>query len=80
MLFSFCINSKFENFEVERLIEYASNCKIPKFPISGDYLKNLGFESGEELGKKLKFLEEKWIKNNFVLDKKFLEKSSDKNY
>tara|TARA_Y100000590_G_C15659996_1_gene992206 strand:- start:435 stop:1727 length:1293 start_codon:yes stop_codon:yes gene_type:complete len=80
LLFSFCINSKFENFEVERLIEYASNCKIPKFPISGDYLKNLGFESGEELGKKLKFLEEKWIKNNFVLDKKFLEKSSDKNY
>ena len=54
---------------------YVSICKIPKFPISGDYLKEQGYEAGPELGKKLKFLEEKWIKNNFILDKKFLEKS-----
>ena len=27
------------------------------------------------LGKKLKSLEEKWIKNNFVIDKKIIEKS-----
>ena len=53
-------------------------CKIPKFPISGDFLKKYGYESGERLGKKLKLLEEEWIKNNFVLDKKNLEKSLEK--
>jgi len=27
------------------------------------------------LGKKLKSLEEKWVENNFVIDKKIVEKS-----
>jgi len=57
------------------LIDYASTCKIPKFPISGDYLKKYGFKTGQELGKKLKSLEEKWIENNFIIEKKVVEKS-----
>ena len=51
---------------------------MPKFPISGDYLKKYGYETGNALGKKLKSLEEKWIANNFVLDEEVLKKSLNK--
>ena len=50
----------------------------PKFHISGEDLKEYGYETGETLGKKLKLLEKKWIENNFKLDKKMLEKSLNK--
>ena len=67
---------------IEKLFDYISDCKIPKFPISGDYLKKYGYETGQELGKKLKSLEEQWIANDFVLDeevlKKFLDKTNQK--
>ena len=75
LLFSICVNDKTSVSKINELLNYVNICKIPKFPISGDYLKKYGYESGKELGKKLKLLEEKWIKNNFVLDKKILEKS-----
>ena len=78
LLFSTCINKGLEPFDIEKLIKYIKIYKVPKFPISGDYLKKRGYESGQELGKKLKLLEEEWIKNNFVLDKKLLEKSLNK--
>ena len=51
---------------------------IPKFPISGDYLKKHGYKTGKILGKKLKSLEEKWIENDFIIEKKTIEKSLDK--
>ena len=47
---------------------------MPKFPISGEDLKEYGFEAGTILGKKLKLLEEKWINDNFVIDKKTIKK------
>ena len=75
MLFSICTNTQTKNFSVESLVDYVNICKIPKFPVSGDYLKQHGYETGQVLGKKLKSLEEKWIENNFVIDKKMLEKS-----
>jgi len=75
LLFSICTNNKIEILRIEKLIDYVSTCKIPKFPISGDYLKKRGYETGEILGKKLKSLEEKWVENNFVIDKKIVEKS-----
>ena len=75
LLFSICANIKATNFSVETLLDYVKICKIPKFPVSGDYLKEHGYKTGEALGKKLKSLEEKWIENNFVIDKKMLEKS-----
>ena len=74
LLFSMCLDNKIKNLNIEDLIEYASNCNIPKFPISGDDLKEYGFTSGEMLGKKLKILEETWIENNFEIDKKNIEK------
>ena len=75
LLFSLCINNKIEISIVEKLIDYLNVCEIPKFPISGDYLKKYGYETGQTLGKKLKSLEKKWIENNFVMDKKIVEKS-----
>ena len=74
LLFSTCINDKIEALNVEKLLNYVNSCEIPKFPISGDYLKKCGYETGQELGKKLKSLEEKWIANNFVLDEEVLKK------
>ncbi len=78
LLFSFCSKKGIKSSDAEKIFKYAINCKIPKFPISGDYLKSYGFESGQELGKKLKMLEEKWIQNNFSMDKRLLEKSLEK--
>ncbi len=69
LLFSNFINSNNEKFNLKELLDYISNYKIPKFPISGNDLKKYGYESGEKLGQKLKFLESKWIENDFVLDK-----------
>ena len=78
LLFSICLNRKIKPALIEQLIDYVDFCKIPKFPISGDYLKEQGFETGRALGKKLKMLEEKWIKNNFAIDKKIIQKSFSK--
>ena len=75
LLFSICANNKIKTLSIEKLINYVNVCKIPKFPVSGDYLKELGYETGKILGKKLKSLEEKWVENNFVIDKKMVEKS-----
>ena len=75
MLFSISANIKTKNFFVEKLLDYVDICKIPKFPVSGDYLKQHGYKTGQALGKKLKSIEENWIENNFVIDKKMLEKS-----
>ena len=75
LLFSICINNKIQILNIVKLINYANNCKIPIFPISGDYLKKYGYEAGKLLGKKLKSLEEKWIENNFVIDKEIIKKS-----
>ena len=78
LLFSACENNKRKNFDIEKLISYVKNCKIPKFPISGEYLKEHGYKTGEALGKKLKELEEEWIKNNFAFDEKIFQKSLEK--
>jgi tRNA nucleotidyltransferase/poly(A) polymerase len=75
LLFAICINNKIKNLNIENLIDYASVCKIPEFPISGDDLKKYGYESDQALGKKLKSLETKWIENDFVIKEKILEKS-----
>ena len=75
LLFSKCIINKVDEQTIDALIDYSTNCKIPKFPISGDFLKEYGYETGEELGKKLKMLEQKWIENDFVIDKEKIKKS-----
>ena len=78
LLFSKCSNNILKNDDFEKILEFSKKCKVPEFPISGDDLKKYGYESGEVLGKKLKSLEEKWIENNFIMDKNLLEKSLNK--
>ena len=75
LLFSICANNEISILNIEKLINYVNRCVIPKFPISGDYLIEHGYETGEILGTKLKLLEEKWIENNFIIEKKMVEKS-----
>ena len=79
LLFSLSLNSKIKKIDIEQLIEYVDICKVPKFPISGEYLKKYGYETGELLGKKLKILETKWVENNFIIEKKALGESLNKN-
>ena len=75
LLFSTVLkNGETKNIKIAELIDYTDVCQIPKFPISGEDLKEYGYESGLVLGKKLKLLEEKWIKNDFELDKKTIQK------
>ena len=75
LLFSISVNNRIETSNIEKLINYINVYKTPKFPISGDYLKKYGYETGETLGRKLKSLEEKWIENNFVMNQELVEKS-----
>ena len=74
LLFSLCLNNKVKTIDIEKLIDYVHNCKIPKFPISGNFLKQHGYKTGKDLGKRLQLLEKQWIENNFILNKKLEEK------
>jgi poly(A) polymerase len=73
LFFSMCTNKKIKSEKIEELIKFIDMCKIPKFPISGNSLKEYGYESGIALGEKLKKLEEKWIQNNFIIDQKTIK-------
>jgi len=79
LFFSFFINEKINNFDLKNAIDYLSKCKKPKFPLSGDFLKLRGYESGKKIGIILNKLEEKWISNNFELNKEEIEKILKKN-
>ncbi len=74
LLFSKFIDKKLENSDLLNKLNFIDKYKIPKFPISGNDLKQHGYEKGLELGKKLKSLEEKWVNNNFILEDQFVEK------
>jgi poly(A) polymerase len=78
IIFSTCINKKINNINIKKLINYIRSLKIPKFPISGDYLKKYGYKTGQLLGKELKSLEEKWIENNFMMNEEEIKKTIDK--
>ncbi len=66
--FIFCVNKEIN---LKTLIKYRlfiKKFKVPRFPISGDLLIKKGFKQGKKLGKKLEFLKNSWIKNNFKLN------------
>ncbi len=66
--FIFCVNKEIN---LKTLIKYRlfiKKFKVPRFPISGDFLIKKGFKQGKKLGKKLEFLKKSWIKNNFKLN------------
>ena len=66
--FIFCVNKEIN---LKTLIKYRlfiKKFKVPRFPISGDFLIKKGFKQVKKLGKKLEFLKNYWIKNNFKLN------------
>jgi poly(A) polymerase len=74
LLFSKLANNKLKDSDLINKIKLIDKYSTPKFPISGNDLKEYGYEKGPELGLKLKSLEEKWVNNNFVLEDQFLRK------
>lgn len=75
LLFLKCSDNKFKSLDLEQILDFVNKYKIPKFPISGETLKEYGYKSGKDLGNKLKILEKNWIDNNFIINKKFLDKN-----
>ena len=74
LLFAFFINDQIQNLDLEESLKYLQRCNKPAFPISGNYLKEKGIESGEHFGKIMKKLENAWISNNFSLDENAINK------
>ncbi len=61
-----CIKSKKEDSNLIELIGYFKNISAPIMPINADMLmKKYNIPEGKQLGKKLKLIEEEWVKNNF---------------
>lgn len=52
-----------------RQLHYAETWHKPEFPLSGADMLSDGLESGPEVGKRLKQLEEKWLASGFSLTK-----------
>ena len=66
--FIFCIKKEINLKNFIKYMLFIKKFKVPKFPISGDFLIKKGFKEGKTLGKKLEFLKDLWIKNNFKLN------------
>ena len=74
MIFLFFFNNKITLDDLINALTFLKKCEKPKFPISGEMLKMHGYESGKELGKTLKKIEDQWISNNFNIDQKTIKK------
>ena len=62
------IQSKTFDKDLFELKELFKDKKIPKMPISADFLINkYQVEKGKQLGLKLKMIEDEWVKNNFQI-------------
>ena len=59
----------------QRLLALPSRWVIPRFPVTGRDLIDLGFPSGPDLGRELKRLEEQWAASDFKLTKNELLQS-----
>jgi poly(A) polymerase len=52
-----------------RQLEFVKHWQRPIFPLAGSDMLENGLESGPEVGKRLKQLEEKWVASGFMLTK-----------
>ena len=68
--FIFCLKKDMNINTLEKYKKFIQRFKVPRFPISGNFLIKRGFKQGLKLGKKLDFLKNYWIKNNFKLNLK----------
>jgi poly(A) polymerase len=66
--FIFCLKKEINLKTFIKYRLFIKKFKVPKFPISGNFLIKNGFKQGKELGKKLEFLKDSWIENNFKLN------------
>jgi poly(A) polymerase len=66
--FIFCLKKEISLKTFIKYRLFIKKFKVPKFPISGDFLIKKGLKQGKKLGKKLEFLKASWIKNNFKLN------------
>lgn len=71
VLFDFSKN-KINSDDAMKLTNFVETTKIPKFPVSGNDIRKLGFKEGLEIGKKLNFLKKIWVNDNFLNTKKDL--------
>lgn len=67
-------NNKISSDDALKLNNFVEITKIPKFPISGNDIRKLGFKEGLEIGKKLNYLRKIWVNDNFSNTKKDLIK------
>lgn len=58
------------------LVDLTRNWLVPTFPVSAGDLMARGFGKGPELGKKLKEIEQRWIKSDYALSKDELLKGA----
>ena len=58
--------------KIDDLIKEIKSLRVPKFPLTGEYLINKGFKSGRKIGEILKKVEKVWIENDFDLKKEDL--------
>lgn len=66
--FIFCATKKISLKKLKKYQLYIKKYKIISFPLSGDFLISRGFKQGKTLGKKIKFLKNLWIQNDFKLN------------
>ncbi len=66
-ILNFVINEKFKFKDFSDTLKKILQSKIQKFPVDGKYLMDNGMKQGSQMGKVLKKIEEKWIKNNFKI-------------
>ncbi|WP_419247315.1 CCA tRNA nucleotidyltransferase [Wolbachia endosymbiont of Rhagoletis indifferens] len=57
---------------IDKYISFADTFNIPKFPLSGDDLINIGHQPGKSLGKNLELLRQHWEDSSYTLTKEEL--------
>ena len=69
------LTSKKAEKKILEFIEYFKNQELPVFPIKAeDLMKKFNLTEGKKIGEYLKLLEDFWIKNNFSITEKDLER------
>ena len=66
--FIFCATKRISYKNLKKYQLFIKKFKVITFPVSGNFLIRRGFKQGKSLGKKLQFLKNSWIKNDFKID------------
>ena len=66
--FIFCLKKEININTLKKYRLFIQRLKVPRFPISGNFLIKKGFKQGIKLGRKLDSIRSSWIKNNFKLN------------